>query len=82
MKARQDLTQRIIPFFEDNPLITAKQRDFMSFRTAIDLMLQGVHLHQEGLASIARITETMNRKQRSRYLESSEAIRQPTQLDG
>lgn len=82
VKARQDLTQRIIPFFEDNPLITAKQKDFVSFCTVIDLMLQGVHLHREGLASIAGITQTMNRRQRSRYLESSEAIRQPTQLDG
>lgn len=52
VKARQDLTQRIIPFFEDNPLITAKRKDFVSFCTVIDLMLEGVHLHEEGLASI------------------------------
>lgn len=81
VKARQDLTQRIIPFFEDNPLITAKRKDFVSFCTVIDLMLEGVHLHEEGLASIAGITQTMNRRQRSRYLESSEAIRQPTHAD-
>jgi hypothetical protein len=81
VKARQDLTQRIIPFFEEHPLITAKQRDFRSFCTVIDMMQQDAHLREEGLASIARITETMNRKQRSRYLESSEAIRQPAQTE-
>ena len=81
VKSRQDLTERIIPFFEEHPLITAKQRDFVSFCTVIDLMLDGAHLRQEGLASIAGITETMNRKQRSRYLESSEAIRQPAQTE-
>jgi LAGLIDADG endonuclease len=81
VKSRHDLTQRIIPFFEEHPLITAKQRDFESFCTVIGLMLDGAHLREEGLAAIAGITETMNRKQRSRYLESSEAIRQPAQTE-
>ncbi len=57
VKRRSELVERIIPFFEEHPLITAKKADFESFRA-----------------------ETMNRKQRSRYLESSEAIRQPTLL--
>jgi LAGLIDADG endonuclease len=81
VKSRQDLIERIIPFFEEHPLITAKQRDFESFCAVIDLMRAGAHLREEGLASIARITETMNRKRRSRYLESSEAIRQPAQFE-
>ena len=45
------------------------------------MMEEGAHLTKAGLADIASITETMNRKQRSRFLESSEAIRQPSHLD-
>jgi hypothetical protein len=71
----------VIPFFEAHPLITAKRDDFESFRTVVAMMTEGRHLSIEGLTTIAGITETMNRKQRSRFLESSEAIRQPPHCD-
>jgi hypothetical protein len=77
VKRRSDLVGRIIPFFEEHPLRTAKQKDFESFCEVISMMSSDLHLTQSGLRKIAQITETMNRKQRSRYLESSEAIRQP-----
>ena len=72
-----DLEIRIIPFFEEHPLITAKANDFVKFATIVRMMRQGHHRSVGGLAEIARIVETMNRRQPSRYLESSEAIRQP-----
>ncbi len=75
MKARRDLAERIIPFFEANPLVTAKRNDFRSFRRVVAMMRRGEHLSREGLVAIARITEATNRKTRSRFLESSEAIR-------
>jgi hypothetical protein len=81
VKDRPHLAERIIPFFEEHPLITAKQSDFRSFRYVVEMMCAGRHLRREGLAEIAQITETMNRKQRSRFLESSEAIRQPPRID-
>ncbi len=80
VKRRSDLVGRIIPFFEQHPLITMKQRDFESFCAVISMMNEDQHLTRPGLERIALITETMNRKQRSRYLESSEAIRQPSLL--
>jgi hypothetical protein len=80
VKRRSELVERIIPFFEEHPLMTAKKTDFESFCAVISIMRDNRHLTREGLETIARITETMNRKQRSRYLESSEAIRQPTPL--
>ena len=82
VKGRVDLTERVIPFFEANPLITAKRSDFEAFASVIRWMADDVHLTEDGLRRIASVTETMNRKQRSRYLESSEAIRQPPHLDG
>ena len=80
VKRRSDLTDLIIPFFEEHPLRTAKQDDFVSFCEVTSMMRDDLHLSREGLRRIAQITETMNRKQRSRYLESSEAIRQPPPL--
>jgi hypothetical protein len=71
----------VVPFFDERPLITAKQLDFEKFAGVLRFMGEGRHLTEAGLRSIARVTEQMNRRQRSRYLESSEAIRQPTQTD-
>ena len=82
VKRRSDLIDVIVPFFEEHPLRTAKQQDFEFFCQAIVMMRRDLHLTREGLAEIAGLTERMNRKQRSRYLESSEAIRQPPLLDG
>jgi hypothetical protein len=50
----------------------------MRFRHVLQMMQHGLHLQNEGLHAIAGITEQMNRRGRSRYLESSEAIRQPS----
>ena len=57
-----------------------KQLDFEKFASVLRMMQAGEHLTESGLRVIARITEQMNRRQRSRYLESSEAIRQPTRM--
>jgi hypothetical protein len=80
VKRRDDLVGIVVPFFEEHPLRTAKRLDFERFVTILCMMQEGAHLEEEGLRRIAQETEHMNRRQRSRYLESSEAIRQPTQL--
>lgn len=80
VKRRADLVSIVVPFFEEHPLRTAKRLDFERFAFVLQLMEAGAHLTEEGLGVIARETELMNRRQRSRYLESSEAIRQPTHL--
>lgn len=78
VKAREDLMRVILPFFGAHPLVTAKQRDLELFSEAMELIVAGEHLEVNGLREIARLTERMNRKQPSRYLESSEAIRRPS----
>src|SRR5665811_1274704 len=77
VKRRSYLVERVVPFFEDHPLRTAKRLDFERFASVLRVMQTGAHLDEGGLRWIARETEHMNRRQRSRYLESSEAIRQP-----
>lgn len=81
VKRRSDLVNVVVPYFEDHPLRTAKANDFVQFVHVLQMMQRGEHLTEAGLRSIALITETMNRKQRSRFLESSEAIRQPSLSD-
>ncbi len=72
-----DLRTVIVPFFELHPLRTAKRDEFQRFVRILEFMQMGEHLHREGLERIARIVETMNHRKPARYLESSEAIRQP-----
>ena len=78
VKRRRDLVGIVVPFFEEHPLRTAKRLDFVRFANVLRSMQAGAHLTEDGLRWIAQETEQMNRRQRSRYLESSEAIRQPT----
>jgi len=77
VRSLADLAERIIPFFEENPLRTAKAREFEKFSIVVRMMGERQHLTVEGLSYIAGIAETMNFQRPSRFLESSEAIRQP-----
>jgi hypothetical protein len=76
-----DLSDRSIPFFEANPLVTAKQLDVLKFACVVRMMEQRIHLSVNGMSQVASIAQTMNHRKPSRFLESSEAIRQPSQFD-
>ena len=78
VRSRSDLSVCIIPFFKANPLVTAKREDFEKFSMIVAMMHEGLHLTNEGVSAIATIASTMNRRKASRFLESSEAIRQPS----
>jgi hypothetical protein len=82
VSSRGDLSRRILPFFEANPLRTAKASDFEKFVAVMKMMDRNAHLTVDGLHTIAVIASTMNHCKRSVLLESSEAIRQPPHLDG
>ena len=77
-----DLIGTIVPFFEAHPLRTARRDEFTRFAGVVRLRSQKVHLTVDGLTQIARAAEAMNHRRPSRFLESSEAIRQPPHLDG
>ena len=77
----KDLRNVIVPFFEANPLRTAKHEDFLKFKRILEMMDRRMHLTIDGLRQITEIVQTMNHQKPSRFLESSEAIRQPTLLD-
>jgi hypothetical protein len=81
VRRRSDLSERILPFFEEHPLVTAKRNDFVRFVEVVRLMEIGTHLSVDSLTRIATICESMNFRKPSRFLESSEAIRQPLGFD-
>lgn len=56
----RDLRDVIVPFFERNPLRTAKRDNFAKFAEIIGLMGLRRHLTVPGLIEIAEIAQTMN----------------------
>ncbi len=71
----QDLNNKIVPFFTRNELKTAKKDDFEIFSQIVKKLSNQDHSRLEGIAEIAKMTEKMNRKRSSKFLESSETIR-------
>ena len=76
VRSQKDLRERIIPFFQKYPLQTYKVKDFQQFIKILFLMEKMRHKTVHGLKRIAKIIQEMNRKVPSRFLESSETIRQ------
>lgn len=70
-----ELEERIIPFFKKNQLKTFKKNDFEIFSRIIGSMSNRKHLTEDGFIEIAKLIEQMNRKKKSRFLESSETKR-------
>ena len=62
VRARKELVKTIIPFFDQYPLRTSKQGNFLKFAECMDLMGTGAHLTSSGLIKIVEIAETMNHK--------------------
>jgi len=75
IRSLSDLNQKVVPFFKRNKLRTAKSKDFEVFRRIIKIMNDGKHYSYNGMVKVARLIEQMNRKKKSRFLESSETIR-------
>lgn len=51
---------KIIEHFDNYPLITQKQGDYLLFREAVKLMLRNEHLTLQGLEKILAIKASMN----------------------
>jgi hypothetical protein len=64
----RDLRDVIVPFFQSNPLRTAKRENFAKFAEVIALMDLQRHLQVSGLIEIAEIAQTMNFRKPSEVL--------------
>lgn len=66
-----DLIEKICPFFDKNPLMTAKKNDFALFEQGLEIIISGKHLEKSGFDKLRQIASEMNR-QKPRNLESSQ----------
>jgi hypothetical protein len=62
VRSKQDLQTKIIPFFDDYHLKTAKNNDFLVFKQVISIIEKKDHLRTVGLDSIRTLVATMNRR--------------------
>ncbi len=62
VRRRADLINTIVPFFRAHPMHSSKQRDVEQFARCVGMIDSGIHLTRNGLADIASIAETMNRR--------------------
>ena len=76
VRSIRDLREKIIPFFNENSLQTAKKHDFEVFKKAIKMMEENKHLSMSGIKEIGKLSQRMNRKKPARILVSSETVRQ------
>jgi hypothetical protein len=85
VRNREDLLQRVIPFFERNPLLSSKQQDFEKFSCVVRELALGHHRTTAGFRRLLDLALSMNgagrfRKVRWKELvggpESSETARQ------
>jgi LAGLIDADG endonuclease len=74
-----DLRRKIIPFFQENKLRTAKRDAFEVFVQVLELMAQKRHLTMSGVREIANLAKSINRQKTPKFLESSETIRQASE---
>ncbi len=85
VRRRQDLRERVIPFFERSPLLSSKQEDFEKFAVIVRAMTLGHHRTSDGFVRLLDEALSMNGGGRFRtvrwkevvdsYSESSETIR-------
>jgi hypothetical protein len=61
VQSLKDITNKIIPHFDNYPLLTKKQADFLLFKDVINLMNQGKHLNLDGLREILTYKASMNK---------------------
>ena len=65
IRGLKQLSERVVPFFEANPLRTVKQESFARFAEVIRRMNRGDHLMMEGLDEIRELAAGMNRGARN-----------------
>jgi hypothetical protein len=74
VRRRQDLLERVIPFFERSPLLSSKQGDFEKFATIVRSMAFGQHRTIEGFSRLLDEALSMNGEGRFRSVRWKEVI--------
>lgn len=59
-----DIIEKIIPIFNDYPLIGVKKKDYLDFVKVAELIKSKEHLTKEGIEKIENIQNSMNSKRK------------------
>ncbi len=82
VRKRDDLLERVVPFFERNPMLSAKQADFEKFALIVRELALGHHLTSAGFRRLLDIAVSMNGGGRHRKVRWTElvAVQNPQRL--
>ena len=61
IKSLKEITEKVIPHFDNFPLLTKKKADYLLFKEVIILMSKGKHLTVEGLRDIMAYKASINK---------------------
>ena len=67
VKNRNDLREKLIPFFKKHPFHSQKQQEFIVFSKAVKLIESGKHLEKEGFHKIIDLVYGLPRIPKKRY---------------
>ena len=77
VRKREDLLERVIPFFEGSPLLSPKREDFEKFAYVVRGMAQGRHRTAAGFQELLEVALSMNGGGRFRKVRWTELISHP-----
>ena len=67
VKQRKDLLEKVIPFFEEHQLHSAKYQDFIVFKKVLQIIGDKYHLNKGGFIKLVEIVFSLNRQTKKRY---------------
>src|ERR671932_2953198 len=67
VRSLDNLVERVIPFFEANPLLSSKQRDVERFATVCRLVRNRAHRTEPGLREIVGLALAMNSSRKRKF---------------
>jgi hypothetical protein len=82
IRSLAEIQRKIIPFFDQFPLLSDKQRDFELFKQICAMMGRNEHRHADGLQKIMSLASQMNSSGKRRYTLISEDIVSATRNSG
>jgi LAGLIDADG endonuclease len=82
VRKRDDLLEKVLPFFERNPLLSTKHADFEKFANVVRELALGTHRTDAGFDRLLRIALSMNGAGRFRKVRWKElvAVQNPQRL--
>jgi hypothetical protein len=70
VRSVSDLANRVLPHFQQYPLLSSKRKDFEVFAAIVQMMHNGEHLEERGFERTVQLASTLNVLSKKRYVRS------------